>query len=995
VDGLAKEVYDLIKNLDGESAKVVAGMIVNEGVHYNLGDFDVAKAYMEQCGAELDEMKSSVVRSFVSKRLAGEDVTSLVAAVEAIAKAEGFDERKHKRNADGTFGNKPGRAFHGKIKDKAGVEHEVRHTTVNTMDAIARAGKQSFRGRPNDGAPGNSRAFVPGIGYAENIGQGAEFLNATVGGYTPAAAQIGLSAASYVGSHAERAQAAFGPAVDRAKYRYKGTERKLDDKLKAAITNDRKKYGEAFGSRVVTGTDEVPGVRRVQATGSTGGSIRGERQQYVPSQTLQYFQDHLPNEKFAALQRFAGHQPPSEGVIIDRQGKVGGQMVGYGDDWYLPFNLGNLGALKGGQYIRTRTHGGLSTEDVYTGLMAGAASMTVVSHNGTYTMDFDPSLRGSRRYSQTARQMTLRYGQLLDAVKKGEIRVNQVRDIDPAREYEMMDLADGDPNVLAQLRTNNLARPIPSRAKQREWGQDFLTGMAEDYSTRSGDDMNPHEFIETRVIPAMVKESQKRSVIMGEYGTSVMDPMMDDETAEHAARAALEADPRQAVTAIGGDGAGARYDEAMRQHMYEYRDALRPVTLDGQGYAYAAAALKEQFPYFIKGTRWIGPKGQQTRGASDKGYVKPRYNRSEDIHEGYFDDSIHGFGKVPASRTRYQNHKIRSTVETGWRPGGASGEGQTYARPGSSGGSSTPASPQTPGGGGGGQPSPQNSPQAVAPGKAEKARDADLNLAQHLLSQKTFGARMVNIPTLADKTKMFASVKGQDAQLHKDAGWMENSTLKDFARPYSDFEEMSDEDLHKTVASMIEEADRIHAFDDIDRELVAQHHARGGPLKIADINLGEYDADSDDDIDFGDSSLEAGHGKVSYSLKWNTAPGMKDWRKANDIGSIADGDIDDQISEAIAVAQEELHSARQGDNDDMAREARRDIITGLKAKQLARHWRNAPGDSSGNGGGGINPIQIAPTQILGGGGLSGSARPAQTVSQHSYAVSGSLRPIGS
>ena len=70
------------------------------------------------------------------------------------------------------------------------------------------------------------------------------------------------------------------------------------------------------------------------------------------------------------LQLASGNTPPSEGVIINANGQIVTQAVGYGDDHYLPFNLKNLKALKGGEYIRTRSVGGLTSEDIYTGLIS-------------------------------------------------------------------------------------------------------------------------------------------------------------------------------------------------------------------------------------------------------------------------------------------------------------------------------------------------------------------------------------------------------------------------------------------------------------------------------------------------------------------------------------------------------------------------------------------------------------------------------------------------
>ena len=67
-----------------------------------------------------------------------------------------------------------------------------------------------------------------------------------------------------------------------------------------------------------------------------------------------------------------GEHPAVGGDHANADGQIVTQAIGYGDDHYLPFNLKNLKGLKGGEYIRTRSVGGPTSEDIYTGLLSGA-----------------------------------------------------------------------------------------------------------------------------------------------------------------------------------------------------------------------------------------------------------------------------------------------------------------------------------------------------------------------------------------------------------------------------------------------------------------------------------------------------------------------------------------------------------------------------------------------------------------------------------------------
>lgn len=138
-------------------------------------------------------------------------------------------------------------------------------------------------------------------------------------------------------------------------------------------------------------------------------------------QIANHLWEKRPDSKLFGLHLESGNTPPSEGVMLDSNGRIVAQAIGYGDDHYLPFNLKNMKSLKGGEYIRTRSVGGPTSEDIYTGLVMGARRVEVISRSGRFVVEFDDDFRGGRRYNDKARRMTRRYEQLLDAVQSEQV----------------------------------------------------------------------------------------------------------------------------------------------------------------------------------------------------------------------------------------------------------------------------------------------------------------------------------------------------------------------------------------------------------------------------------------------------------------------------------------------------------------------------------------------------------------------------------------------
>lgn len=282
---------------------------------------------------------------------------------------------------------------------------------------------------------------------------------AYVGQIAPDNTKVGMAAsvAEIVGSHGAEAEAVIGPAARKTAYRYRGTEKTPDEHIVTLYGRAISDAKNAGGAPLEQDAYEIAGnmarraggkpaaelarrqPTRVHAGGGVAGpavgqmgATRAEGQDRPPNraelaQGRRVIQDQLklspnfPKGSLYSLQASSGNLPPSEGILLNSKGQIVTQAVGYGDDHYLPFNLKNLKALKGGEYIRTRSAGGLTSEDIYTGLVSGARRVTVVSRSGTFSVEFKPDFRGGRRYNDKALRMTRRYEQLLDAVQSNKV----------------------------------------------------------------------------------------------------------------------------------------------------------------------------------------------------------------------------------------------------------------------------------------------------------------------------------------------------------------------------------------------------------------------------------------------------------------------------------------------------------------------------------------------------------------------------------------------
>lgn len=398
--------------------------------------------------------------------------------------------------------------------------------------------------------------------------------------------------AQLVGEIGPEAEKVLAPGIRRAAYRYRGTERRPSGDLRRQV-EEAQDFAEGKGN-----WDQRSDANPAKAIGSYHQKLALSEDQMAlrtgGDATVAWMlgltgaPSQLPDKKSAELSMASGEVPPSRGVIIDADGDLVSQAVGFNGDHYLPFDLRNLGRLYGGQYVRTRAQGGPTGEDLYASVMTGARQFQVVSNSGVFTVEFDPNLRGSRRYSDKARRMVTRYEQMLEVL--------------------------ADPNS-----------KVFERDLSREQMTEIRRKAAQDSDT-------PEQF--RQQVQAMTDHARMMGALASEEGD-------DDEAMDAAQRMAttrvdqeISSMPRAAQPSPQG-----RLRMIAERRNEEYAQLtggqVKRLSLNGMGYYRALRALETEFPYFIRQTDWQSlPDWIATRGlrntpghardrANDRGYVEP------------------------------------------------------------------------------------------------------------------------------------------------------------------------------------------------------------------------------------------------------------------------------------------------------------------------------------------------------------------------------------
>lgn len=172
-------------------------------------------------------------------------------------------------------------------------------------------------------------------------------------------------------------------------------------------------YGPFVGMRMMNtyaryGGYDVP----VPEPGTKGAPPEGASADEVHNWAVNRLVKRLPGRQEYQL---AGENMPSEGFFINRDGEVKAHAVGRGRDHFIPFGLSHLKQMKsetGGEMVRRRAAGGITTEDLHVGMMMGLDRVTVVSNSGKFTISLTDRAKGLRSEHM---QILGRYQELVDA----------------------------------------------------------------------------------------------------------------------------------------------------------------------------------------------------------------------------------------------------------------------------------------------------------------------------------------------------------------------------------------------------------------------------------------------------------------------------------------------------------------------------------------------------------------------------------------------------
>jgi hypothetical protein len=504
-------------------------------------------------------------------------------------------------------------------QDRAGIY-------TNRAAAAAPAFTEAWLNGAEETTSSNARLY-------NRVAAGSDF----VGNVAPYGSKLQIAAkfGSIVGHQGPEAEKVLGPRTRLTMYRYRGTEKKPDADLTSqynrlvggyageaispeahedfrqqqvkALTSARRKKGSeltrAERAQAIAAVDKPP-------SGVSQRSDAGRQRAF--QYAVAYMDQKVPKKGLYDLNLKSGVTPPSEGIIIDKNGKIVTQAIGYGDDHYLPFNLKNLTGLRGGEYVRTRSAGGPTREDIYTGLVMGAQRVTVVSRSGVFTVEFDDTFRGGRRYNDKAARMVSRYEKLIDAVK--------------SKDVSRMDVEPSVKRKIAQEVEDDLGDWAQPSAKRKEFNNRIAEYKA--YPTLSEED-------EAQI--ATVFERQKTGV--------------ESKDRELLADLRNQAQESKAFNyELNGEGYAAALGALQEQFPYYIADAH----------------------HLPRPGRQVG----RYESEKDRGYVKPRYNRPEEAREGFYDTSIKGTprasvkdfegkdtGKYTADSADYQNWKYNKQNE--------------------------------------------------------------------------------------------------------------------------------------------------------------------------------------------------------------------------------------------------------------------------------------------------------------------------------------------
>ena len=582
---VASGIYDTIMKMDDASAEMLVRAMVFD-VH--LDDIENNKRVVTSAITEINKSMLSAA----AKTNGRQKIFKAISLVQK-EKSDLHTNYWNKRNADGEFAKLQdavaGSVFihEGQIKH-ARSDGEAKEIAgkggFNVTQALGHYGEagntfsDAWHNKSSDGS-NNSQTY-------SRIEAGSRLL---ANSSTDPRAQMAAQAGIWAGQFGPEAEKIVGPSMRRATYRYRGTERRPDEQLDEIKGTIDRQTMRNTGEELTVGNHVKNSMNaaKVYFGGSRAMNIRGR----------------LPNRDRMDLQLESGKVPPSEGIIINADGNIITQAVGYADDHYLPFNLKNLKGLQGGSYVRTRSIGGPTSEDIYTGLISGARSLTVVSHSGIFTINFNDDFRGGRRYNDKAKQMVGQYQHTLDAIQSKTVKSRSLKP------EEKADIRDEVEEKMGKWSTREqIEVAVAAREKSYLANPTLSKKEIADIEERAkvGNEDNPRE------------ERKQRA----EFIDNAM--------------------------------------EEKKRNVYQ---------LDGEGYAAALDAMREQFPYYIEDVEYMHRRGGLRNGeqidrdsealraygtGSDKGYVKPGYLKPTEAKSGWYGKNI-GSARHSAEEDNWAN----------------------------------------------------------------------------------------------------------------------------------------------------------------------------------------------------------------------------------------------------------------------------------------------------------------------------------------------------
>lgn len=414
----------------------------------------------------------------------------------------------------------------------------------------------------------------------------------------------------FVGSMGPQAEQVLGPYVQRAAYRYRGTEKTPDRELTGMLRS---------GPMLTT-------VREVNGKTLSGDSLDMQSRADV---TAAFLATKLPRDPILRrLSEAAGNVLPSQGVLFDAEGNVVSQAVGYADDHYLPFDLKGLSQMRGGQYVRTRMMGGPTAEDIYAAVHTGARMLTVVSPSGVYSLEFDPAFRGARAGSDKARQMYDRYIKILDAVKGSGL---YLQDIDSMTRNTIINDANR-----AYPGTDDTSVEMRDTLIQRRINQARLAAMNVDENDIQGLQREARESL------GVAPEAAMRPAVARQY-EDVLDDLIERKRSESVRQLSLN-----------GEG----YAVALQTLQQQFPYFLKPLRFKDYS-EFRNELLRPERISAAPGARY----------ATDSGYVGPGGLRAGNVRSGYYDFQGTGMeSKSPRSAATAANRTPAPTGGAGSAP---------------------------------------------------------------------------------------------------------------------------------------------------------------------------------------------------------------------------------------------------------------------------------------------------------------------------------------